>query len=295
MNDEDLGLIKINFIKFKEIYDNSIDNVSENLIKKANDLTNTYNCFVSNYDAKSLWEKKKLIAQKKTSKTTNFRTRPRVILIDFSDEAKCKKEFTSYLNKLTDVNKDALYLKIKNFIKEIDSHIINNLFDVLINFIKYSSNNIYIDVLYLFDENFISYNISKYCASFLDNKEWLPEEIIIDCKVLYNNDNYDKYCSYIKLKKSCISIIKALLIINKKLNNNNYISDILDAIFIDINKYIDNINYKHILELLLDEIIIILDYLPKKEIIDKIVKWDLTHFEYSTKFKIMKIIEKYNS
>ena len=295
MNDEDLGLIKINFAKFKEIYEKTSEDICENLIKKSNDLTNNYNCFVSNYDAKSLWEKKKLIAQKKTSKVTTARVRPRIILIDFSDEAKCKKEFTSYLNKLTDLNKDVIYFKIKNFIKEVNENIINNLFDVLINFIKYSSNNIYIDVLYLFDENFISNNINIYCNNFLTNREWLPLEIVIDYKILYHNDNYDKYCSYIKLKKSCISIIKALLIINKKINNMNYISLLLNEIFIDITKHLNNTNFKHIVELLLDELIIILDYVPKKEIINNILNWDLSIFEHSTKFKIMKIIDKYKS
>ena len=123
----------------------------------------------------------------------------------------------------------------------------------------------------------------------------MPLEIVIDYKILYHNDNYDKYCSYIKLKKSCISIIKALLIINKKINNMNYISLLLNEIFIDITKHLNNTNFKHIVELLLDELIIILDYVPKKEIIDNIINWDLSIFEHSTKFKIMKIIDKYKS
>ena len=90
-------------------------------------------------------------------------------------------------------------------------------------------------------------------------------------------------------------MIKALLIINKKINNINYISLLLNEIFIDITKYLNNTNFKHIVELLLDELIIILDYVPKKEIIDNIINWDLSIFEHSTKFKIMKIIDKYNS
>ena len=64
------------------------------------------------------------------------RNKPKVILIDCCDEMKCKKEFTSYLNKLTDINKEIIYGKITNFIKELKEDVLNSLFDVIINFIK---------------------------------------------------------------------------------------------------------------------------------------------------------------
>jgi len=297
MNKEnDLGFIKIHINKFNEIYNNmKDDNINENLLKKAMELTNNYNCFISNYDAKSLWEKKKMIAQRKNnSKFTNTRNKPRVLLINFSDEMKCKKEFTSYLNKLTDVNKEIIYNKISLFIKELNDNILKSLFDVLINFIKISSNNIYIDVLFLFDNNYINNNINNYISRFIENKDWLPKEIIIDSKILYNNDNYDNYCSYIKLKKHSISIIKALMIIIKKLdNNNNYYELLLLNIYNDINSYINNTEYKHIIELLLDELIILLDYNSNINIINDLKKIDLNKFEYSTKFKIEKILDNY--
>ena len=294
--DNDLGFIKITFDKFLYIYTNFNDELlNENLQKKASDLIANYNCFVCNYDAKSLWEKKKLIAQKKSkfvnNNNNNTRNKPRVLLINLSDEMKCKKEFISYLNKLTDVNKDVIYTKIKDLIKNLDASILNSLFEVLINFIKVSSNNIYIDVLYIFNKDYININITNYINNFILNREWLPSEIIIDYKILYHNDNYDKYCSYIKLKKNSLSIIKALSIILKKLNNLDSLELLLKEVIIDIDKYINNNNYKHIIELLLDEIIIILDYIPHKEVLAKIKNYDLNQFEYSTKFKLMKIKE----
>jgi len=300
--ENDLGFIKISFDKFNEIYNNYIDNSNnDNLKKKASNLISNYNCFISNYDAKSLWEKKKMIAQKKNnSKFNNTRNKPRVLLIDFSDEMKCKKEFTSYLNKLTDVNKDIIYNKISLFIKELNEEILNSLFNVLINFIKVSSNNIYIDVLFLFDNNYINKNIESYITDFINKKEWLPKEIIMDSKILFNNDNYDIYCSYVKLKKHSISIIKALMIIVKKINNsnNNYYQQLLSNIYSDINYYInsnDNNNNKHIIELLLDQLIILFDYLPNEDIINDLSKIDLKKFEYSTKFKIDKILDMYRN
>jgi hypothetical protein len=296
--DNDLGFIKIPICKFNEIYYTNTNNYNnENLQKKANELVSIYNCFVSNYDAKSLWEKKKMIAQKKnSSKIINIRNKPRILLIDFSDEMKCKKEFTSYLNKLTDVNKEVIYNKISSFIKELNDEILKSLFDVLINFIKIASNNIYIDVLFLFDNNYINNNINVYISNFIINKEWLPNEIIIDSKILFNNNNYDKYCSYVKLKKHSLSIIKAIMIIIKKIDDNNYYELLLSNIYNDLNHYIKNNinnNNKHIIELLLDQLIILFEYNSNEIIINNLKNINVENFEYSTKFKIQKILYTY--
>jgi hypothetical protein len=292
MDNNDLGLIKYNFSIFKEFYDKDLE-INEILIKKASELTENYNCFMSNYDAKSLWEKKKLMAMKKTKTPYNHhRTKPRVILIDFSDDMKCKKEFTSFLNKLTDVNKEIIYSKIKSFLEDInDLKIKNMLFDVLINFIKASSNNIYIDVLFLFDNEFINININKYLEKFINNKLWIIDEIKIENKILYNNENYDKYCFYVKFKKNSLSIIKALLIILNRLDKMDTIKRLLQEIINDLNEYINTSNYKHIIELLLDEITLFFEYYKDDEFLNNLKKLDLDLFEYSTKFKIMQIID----
>ena len=127
MENNDLGLIKYNLSFFKDFFDKDLE-LNEILLKKASELSVNYNCFMSNFDAKSLWEKKKLIAMRKTKPNFNQnRTKPRVILIDFSDDMKCKKEFTSYLNKLTDVNKEIIYSKISSFIKDINEIKIKNM------------------------------------------------------------------------------------------------------------------------------------------------------------------------
>lgn len=294
MENNDLGLIKYNLSVFKEFYDKDME-LNENLLRKANELITNFNCFMSNYDAKSLWEKKKMIAMRKTTKITynQNRSKPRVILIDFCDDMKCKKEFTSYLNKLTDVNKDIIYTKISLFIKDVkDIKIKNMLFDVLINFIKASSNNIYIDVLFLFDNEFIRENINKYIENYISNREWIAEEIKIENKILYDNNNYDKYCIYVKLKKNSLSILKALLIILTRLNLIDKIKQISNEIIKDLNEYLKKENYKHITELLLDKLLIIFDFYKDVEIINNLKILDINKFEYSTKFKIIKVIER---
>ena len=293
MDNNDLGLIKFNLSFFKELYEKDLE-LNDILLKKANELMTNYNCFISNYDAKSLWEKKKLIAMRKTKISYNQnRTKPRIILIDFSDDMKCKKEFTSYLNKLTDVNKDTIYSKISSFINDIkDIKIKNMLFDVLINFIKASSNNIYIDVLFLFDNEFIEDNIRIFLENYINKKEWIAEEIKIENKILYDNENYEKYCLYVKLKKNSLSILKALLIILNLLKNKEMIKKISKEIILDLNEYLKKMEYKHIIELLLDELILVFDFYKDSEIINNLKNLDLNKFEYSTKFKIIKIIER---
>ena len=301
-NDEDLGFIKISVPEFKELLNNSENNeIPEGLLKKSADLVANFNCFIYNYDAKSLWEKKKIIAQRKNYKNShnnnnnhNYnRNKPRIILIDCCDEMKCKKEFTSYLNKLTDVNKEIIYGKITNFIKELKEDVLNSLFDVIINFIKISSNVIYIDVLFLFNEEFINNNINKYFNNFIINKEWLPkEELIQDYKIIYNNNNYDKYCAFIKFKKHALSIIKALFHIFNKLNLNDNSEILINNLIIDIRHYLNQKIYKHILELLLDELPIIDNNEIKILICDfKTINFEDKDFDYSTKFKILKLIE----
>ena len=186
-------------------------------------------------------------------------------MIDLDADVKYKKEFTSFLNKLTDINKEIIYNKITVFIKPFDEIKLNTLFEILINFIKLSSNIIYIDVLYLFPENFVNNQINNYTNNYLNKNEWIPNEtFIIDNKILYNNDNYDNYCKFIK----------------------NNLSNTIDI-------YIQKNEYKHITEFLLDQLLIILENITDNKIIDKIKSYELEGLDYSTKFKLMKITEKY--
>ena len=289
---EEIGLVKIDYDVFKKcLNDFNSTNViiSDNIVNKANELINNYNCFISTYDARSLWEKKKIIASNKKI----VKSRPHIIYIDFSDDAKCKKEFISYLNKLTDVNKETIYNKISIFISQVNKDIFNSLFDVLINFIKSSNNNIYIDVLYLFEESYINENITNFYINYIDKKEWLPKEILIEYKLIFDEDKYDTYCEYVKIKKITLSMIKALCIILKKLSKIDIIDTIINNIFTELNIYLHQPIYKHIIELLLDELAIIIDFIPKQLYINNISAIICDKLDNSTKFKISNIIDKY--
>jgi hypothetical protein len=135
----------------------------------------------------------------------------------------------------------------------------------------------------------------------LNEKVWLPKEIIVDYKNIFDEDNYDTYCEYVKIKKTTLSMLKALVIILNKLNKNDIIKEIIKYIFHDLNFYIYNKNYKHLNELLLDEILILLDYIgngndnnnDNNNYIQMIKNINLENLDNSTKFKINNIIDKY--
>jgi hypothetical protein len=110
-----------------------------------------------------------------------------------------------------------------------------------------------------------------------------------DYKSIFDDENYDIYCEYVKLKKSTISMIKALCIILKKINKMNVVEEIIENIFNDLNNFITTTDYKHVNELLLDEIAIIIDFIPKQKYINQITKIDISNLDTSTKFKIAKI------
>ena len=122
----------------------------------------------------------------------------------------------------------------------------------------------------------------------------MPIKIIEEYKFIFDENNYDEYCEYVKIKKSTLSLLKALSIILKKINKNDIIEIIINNIFQDLFIYLDKKDYKHIIELLLDELLIILDYMPNQDYINKIKNIDTSNLDISTKFKITYILEKYN-
>lgn len=298
--DDEYGIIKINIDIFYNLLKTKEDDDTElpsALINKSKDLQNNYNCFASNYDARSLWEKKKFIATKIRNKDfKSVRAKPLLHCSDFSEEAKFKKEFTGYLNKLSDVNKNVIYNKIKIFINTIDKQFIPLLFDIIWLFIKKSSNIIYIDVLYLFNEDVISESIKILWDKYLKDHEWIPPDYVLNRNILLKDENYDDFCEYIKWKKSSLSIIRAWCYIFKKEDKIYSINYLLYNIIDIIKDHISgkNIIKKHVLDIALDQINTILDSHKNEEVFEIISEWDHDSFESSSKFKLLTILEKYN-
>jgi hypothetical protein len=135
--------------------------------------------------------------------------------------------------------------------------------------------------------------MTRFYNNYIEKQEWLPQEILIEYKLIFDEDKYDTYCEYVKIKKNTLSILKALCIILKKISKIDIVDNIINHIFHDLNIYLNKPNFKHIIELLLDELAIIIDFIPKVIYINNINNISNTNLDTSTKFKISNIIDKY--
>ena len=190
-------IIKINIEQFKNEY-NNITDIPENILDKVVDIKKTYTCFNSFYDPKMIWAKKIYNNKDKYNKPKP-KNRFHIIIPEFSKTSEIKRSLIGYLNKLSHKNKENIYEKIKNIINK--NEILEELFNIVLNYIKTSEDDIYCNLLDLFDKDYVALNINKIWDNYLNNKEWNPPAYVYENNLLLLNDEYDMYCDYIKWKK----------------------------------------------------------------------------------------------
>lgn len=257
-------------------------------LNKANEIQK-YACFNTAYNSKLIWDKKK-----KNDKEI-IKNKIHIVITDFTDKSKIKREFISFLNKLTDVKKDDLYVKIKELIKHNNDD--DEIFTLLYNFIiKNDANNInlYLNIFDFLNRDIAIKKTNIYWNNFIDKKEWIPPLYILENELMTGNEDdkiYDLYCDYVKWKKTNNSIINILilLVIDKV-----KIDVLLNSIFIYLMEYISlpSKKYRHVIDILLEDIITIMSYYKNTEIIDKFKNIDMSIFENSSKFLIYNITGK---
>ena len=133
-------------------------------------------------------------------------------------------------------------------------------------------------------------NIDAKWKNYIELREWNPPKTIYDNDILLLNDEYDLYCDYVKWKKNINNLNK--LWIKFKLNEINVLLDVLFKHTIDILK--ENKEYKHILDIFLEQLFKILSVTKTPEIINKIKDIDISNFNNSTKFLIYNILDLQN-
>jgi hypothetical protein len=222
--------------------------------------------------------------------TNNHLSRLYIVNTDFTEEAKLKKQFISYLNKLTKQNMHTLYPKIKEHIDKDNNDI---LYDIIWEFIKKSPDELYINILKYFSQNKTE---EKY-AQYVKDKEWIPDDSICESNILQNNDElYDKYCEYVKWKKETTSMNKAWCSIYNQ-NDMKHITLVTDIynMFLMYKERSSGINgkeYKHIVDFCLEQLFIFSKFTKvMQDFTGQLKQFDLASFESSTKFLIMNIIE----
>jgi hypothetical protein len=275
-------IIKINIEQFKNEY-NNITDIPENILDKVVDIKKTYTCFNSFYDPKMIWAKKIYNNKDKYNKPKP-KNRFHIIIPEFSKTSEIKRSLIGYLNKLSHKNKENIYEKIKNIINK--NEILEELFNIVLNYIKTSEDDIYCNLLDLFDKDYVALNINKIWDNYLNNKEWNPPAYVYENNLLLLNDEYDMYCDYIKWKKNIHNMNKVWA----KYKNEELIV-LLNNIFEHVINIINEDVHKYIIDILLEQIYKLLSIKKYPEIIDKIKNIDIKNFDSSTKFFIYNIIE----
>jgi hypothetical protein len=278
----DEQIIKISIEQFKDTY-NSID-IPQNILDKAIEIKNTYSCFNSYYDPKMIWAKKIYNNKEKYNKP-KIKSRFHIIIPDFTKKSELKRCLIGNLNKLSVKNKDSIYEKIKEIIGLNDN--IDDVFMIIWNYIKTSDNDIYANLLSLFDKEYLKTMIDKLWNNYINDKEWNPPRYIYENNLLILNDEYDLYCEYTKWKRGINNINKIWI---------KYKSEELIILLDNIADYIISIKdnneiYKYILDILLEQLCKILSIVKYNSIIDKIKTINIKNLDNSTKFFIYNIIE----
>lgn len=277
--------MKIDLSIFKQKYDNVKNAPSNEIItEKVNNLLKKYSCFNSIYDPKMIWEKKKY--NKKENKQT--KNRFHIIIPDFTDNSILKRQLTGHLNKLSSKNKTIIYEKINEI---IISNNTEEFFQLIWSYIKTDDNDLYFAILNFFEEEFLIKMINKMWDNYIENKEWIPPDYIMKNNILLLNDEYDMYCNYVKWKKE-INIINSTWIKLKK-NLDLLLNDILDIMIKYMNNKLQNeIVYKHVIDIFLEQIYKITKHYNCPNIVKKVKDLDIKLFDNSSRFLIYNIIEK---
>ena len=281
----DEQIIKISIEQFRDIY-NSID-VPRNILDKAVDIKNTYSCFNSYYDPKMIWAKKIYNNKEKYNKP-KVKSRFHIIIPDFTKKSELKRCLIGNLNKLSIKNKDSIYEKIKEIIAVNDNNDNkDDIFMIIWNYIKTSDDELYINILALFDKEYVRVMLDKLWDNYINNKEWDPPKYIYENNLLVLNDEYDMYCEYTKWKRGINNINKIWIKYKREellilLNN---IADYIVSIVYNTDIY------KYILDILLEQLYKILAIAKYNSIIDKIKNINIKNLDNSTKFFIYNIIE----
>jgi hypothetical protein len=275
-------IIKIDIEQFKNEY-NNITDIPGNILEKVVEIKNTYTCFNSFYDPKMIWAKKIYNNKDKYNKP-KAKNRFHIIIPEFSKTSEIKRSLIGYLNKLSHKNKENIYEKIREIIN--NNVMLDEIFNIILNYIKTSEDDIYCNILELFDKDYVALNIDKFWDNYLTNKEWNPPQYVYENNLLLLNDEYDLYCDYIKWKKNIHNMNKVWA----KYKNDELIV-LLNNIYNHVEEIINEDVHKYILDILLEQIYKLLSIKKYPDIIDKIKNIDIKNFDSSTKFFIYNIIE----
>lgn len=256
--------------------------VVDSLLLKKQEMIKNFKCFTGEFH-----ERKYVKYFDKDKKTNKLH----IIPSNCTNDIKFKKDFTGLMNKFTNQNKSSLFPKIQGFIMNIGTQADRLIiYEIVWKFIKQSYNEIYLDVLFCFEKEFIEQNIDTY----IKKKHWFPNEQILNNDMMISSkdeESYELYCSYVKWKKETLS---ALLCVKNVISrsgilyvSNKMLNDLMELLVNVVNKN-DKV---HILDFILE----VINIYKKEDYCIDVIKYietiDKTNLKSSSKFLIMDILQ----
>lgn len=264
----------------------SISDVPQSIIAKAQQFKETFSCFKTYYDPKMIWEKKRFT--KKDRQVAKPKNRFHIILHDFTDTSINKRQLMGLLNKLTENNKSTIYIKIQTILEKNNNE---EFFLLVWSYIKTNDNDLYMNILHLFDNAFLKESIDKLWEAYIQDKGWLPPDYVFENNLLLLNDDYEMYCDYVKWKQEIHNLNSIWVKLGKDINC--LLHNIYEYFTMYIEKRTEHTHvYRYIIDVFLEQMQRLLKHVANTEIINKIRQLNIQDFESSSKFLIYDILEK---
>lgn len=214
---------------------------------------------------------------------TTARRAPQFIT-DFSRASQQKKVITSYLNKLTETNKDNIFKRLASDIQHYSPDEISIALDQIFISLRHHKDTVemYYDILCLFEKvQLQEYVNNTVMEKYIGGKEWLPPQEYQDNDVYKAQCEYDLYCSFSSWKNGGVAMCKFFAMYLDRETRCKLINLFLEDIY-------GNLSTRVIIDPVLEQLecIFKLDDKFDKEVISKLKKINKSDIPLSSYFKI---------
>tara|TARA_E500000331_G_scaffold309477_1_gene315618 strand:- start:2798 stop:3712 length:915 start_codon:yes stop_codon:yes gene_type:complete len=160
---------------------------------------------------------------------------------DFSRASQQKKFITSYLNKLTESNKDKIFKKIENDIAYYSPEETDKAIKQIFVSLRSHKDTVemYYDLLMLFEKAVLrTFIYDVLLEEYISNKQWIPPQKYQDEDVYSTNCDYDLYCSFCSWKNGAIAICRFFFMYLDNTSRIRLINLYMDDIYANLDKRI---------------------------------------------------------
>lgn len=169
--------------------------------------------------------------------TTPTTRKTNAFSVDFSRASQQKKFITSYLNKLTEKNKDTIFRKIENDISHYSAEEIDKALRQIFVSLRSHKDTIemYYDLLMLFDPTVLKRFVEDVLMNdYVKNKEWIPPQQYQEVNIYSTSCDYDLFCKFCSWKNGAIAINRFFSLYLESIKKNELINLYLEDFYNDL-------------------------------------------------------------